>query len=198
MLMRKHNTVFVHIPKTGGSSIGLALNPHRDLRAIVVRRTNKSLQSLRLPYRLKGIDTISHGTAQDYASVLGDDFSQYFSFSVVRNPFDWIVSFYHFQLKRGKTEMSFREFVEKPVAKPQTDYIFDSDDKIMVSFVARFEKLAEDFATVSAKIGLDLRLPHVNSTAHAHFSSYYDRQSQALIVKHYRRDFELLGYSTEL
>lgn len=198
MLLVKHRTIFVHVPKTGGSSVTLALKPHRDMRGILVRRTNKCFASLGVDYRLTGIDTITHATAKDYAKHLESEFSNYFSFAIVRNPFDWMVSKYHFKLKRVDTRGSFRQFVQNHTVKHQTDYITDDDGTIMVSFLGRFERLAEDFVTITEKIGLDLQLPNVNATDHKHFSSYYDAETEALVAQHYKKDFEILGYKLQL
>ncbi|AQS48998.1 hypothetical protein BMG03_15275 [Thioclava nitratireducens] len=194
MLIRKHKLVFVHIPKTGGSSIVRSLKPHRDLRSIASRRLNKTLNSLHIPYRLNGIDTQVHASAQDYADVLGRGFERYFSFAIVRNPFDWMVSLYHFSLKRRKTDVSFRDFVHTCSAKAQADYITDDNGEVIVSFVGRFERLAKDFQAASEKIGLDLHLPHLNATDHEHFSRYYDDETREIVARRYKRDFDIFGY----
>nr|WP_284040860.1 sulfotransferase family 2 domain-containing protein [Phaeovulum sp. NW3] len=196
--MKRRSAIFIHIPKTAGSSVERALKPHRDLREILVRRTNKTFQSLRLSFRLNGIDTQTHASARDYSALLGDGFYDYFSFAFVRNPFDWAVSHYHFSLKRGKTNLSFRDYLENMTANSQADYITDNDGNVMISFVGRFERLNEDFSTVSEKIGLRLNLPHLNSTTHEGFASHYDPITREIVVDRYRRDFEVLGYSTDL
>lgn len=198
MLLKKYRTIFVHVPKTAGSSIERALKPHRDLREILVRRTNKTLQSLHLSSRLKGIDTQTHASARDYEALLGEEFSEYFSFAFVRNPFDWAVSHYHFAARRGKLKESFQDYLETTKINSQSSYITNSDGEIMISFVGKFEKIGDDFSKVSNKMGLQLNLPHLNSTAHKHFTFYYNSITQKLVVDRFRKDFELLGYSTDL
>ena len=61
-------------------------------------------------------------------------------------------------------------------------------------FVGRFETLAGDFQTVCQRIGLEAQLPHVNRSAHAHYVTYYDDRSRALVAELCAHDIERFGY----
>jgi hypothetical protein len=198
MLIKKHKIVFVHIPKTAGSSIERSLKPYRDLRHLLIRRANKTLQSLRINSRIQGIDERTHALATEYAELLGASFETYFSFAIVRNPFDRMVSSYEFTKKRTQLKDSFKEFVlssSKKILLPQSDFVVDQNGEVMLSFVGKFETLSGDLEYISKKTGLVLDLPHLNKTKHEHFSSYYDEETRMAVVDFYQNDFELFGYS---
>lgn len=71
MISRKHKFVFVHIARTGGMSVEAVLEPWCK------------------KYKL-------HQTTKEIIDELGrDEFDNYFSFSIVRNPWDRMVSNFH-------------------------------------------------------------------------------------------------------
>jgi chondroitin 4-sulfotransferase 11 len=79
MINHRHKFIFVHINKCAGQSI---------------RRT--------LPHGLFG-GTRGHNTIQHYLGLLrakGRDPADYFKFTIVRNPWDKVVSFYHYHKRR--------------------------------------------------------------------------------------------------
>jgi hypothetical protein len=61
--------------------------------------------------------------------------------------------------------------------------------------VGRFERINEDFAQVSNKLGLDLVLPHENATAHRDYRTYYDDRTAALVAEAFAEDIDRFGYS---
>ena len=194
VLIKKKKIVFVHIPKTAGSSIELSLKPHRDARQKIIRRINKSLNSIGSKTQLESIYLNTHASAKDYAAYLGDDFKNYFSFAIVRNPFDRMVSHYHFE-KRIYGDIPFKDYLmNRASLKNQIDYLLGGDGKIAVSFIGRLDSLQRDFQFVSAAIGLNLELPHVNKTKHSHYSSTYDQETADFLISHFERDFEAFGY----
>lgn len=199
MIYEKHRTVFVHIPKTAGSSISKALKPHRDLKTVLVRRANKTLTSMKLSYQVKSVNEVTHLSALDYAAALGRKYEDYFSFSVVRNPFDWILSFYnYFVLRNPEISMGFEDFLERKAPKAQSEYILDENGKCMVSYVGKFETINEDFKFISRKMNLSLKLPHTNSVNHLGFTTCHNVKTRRLVLEKYQRDFNLFNYSTEL
>ena len=113
---KKHKLIFVHIYKTGGTSIASALTEYvqRD-RSLYLR-----LIHWVAPKRKPNISPLfKHCSASDMVDYMGlNEFQNSFSFAVVRNPFDLLVSMY-FYLKRWERgpewakiiEMSFDEWL---------------------------------------------------------------------------------------
>ena len=117
-------------------------------------------------------------------------FDNYFSFTVVRNPWGRIVSVYkHFNYHRI---MSFEDFlkVEFPrlkknryyFIKPQVEYIFDKEGNQLVDFIARFENLQSDFEFIKNKLVLAISdLEVVNASMKSY--SVYNRWNVRYLFK---------------
>jgi len=101
-------------------------------------------------------------------------FRNCFKFAFVRNPYDWVVSYYTFiktdqRHHRHKTvsNMSFIEFQrwQQSRGRAAMRWHFDADRyaNILVDFIARFENLENDLQTVFGRPGIvGAKLPHKN------------------------------------
>lgn len=96
MINHRYKFIFVHINKCAGLSVRRAL-----------------------PRGTRGHNTIQHYL--DLCARKGRDPAEYFKFTIVRNPWDKIVSFYHYHQRRGweifpwtpATEPDFNTFVQR-------------------------------------------------------------------------------------
>jgi len=174
--------VFIHINKTAGCSIESALH----------------------------LET-GHWTAAEKIAAIGPvEWSRKFSFAFVRNPWDKVVSQYHYRLrveKLGPSPPEFREWVrvafgeEDPdhrddprLFMSQYDWLVDNEGNLVVEFVGRFENLREHFRRVCEILRVSPELPHLNRTRHGHYRDYYDQESRAIIERVFRKDLEEFGY----
>lgn len=144
-------------------------------------------------------------------------FDEYFKFIVVRNPFDWIVSFYHgSQQIEGPIQAdaqkygTFEKFVNFMYAcksegrsneilggrpwETMADYAFDKEDNCLVDFIGRYESLESDFEELSDKLGMEIKLPHVNASRHESYLSYYTDDLFEKVKYILERDFTLFEY----
>ncbi|MFG0262408.1 MAG: sulfotransferase family protein [Novipirellula sp. JB048] len=188
----RHRSIFIHIPKAAGTSVGEALF---------------------------GAGNSTHHYWDFYQAYDPEKFARYYKFTFVRNPFDRLVSAYTYLQQTGKSTSrndrrfrarylsrygSFKEFVcaglNRPAIKnwghfiPQSRFIASDDRKIQVDFVGRVENMARDFVIVAERLKLPTQITHTNKSQRDHFSKYYDSESEEIVREHYRRDFELLGY----
>lgn len=179
------NFIFIHINKTGGSSVAWALQ---------------------LPFE--------HLTALEKIEMVGSRrWDKCLTFTIVRNPWDKVVSQFHYRLKTNQTDLKetpipFNEwvrsvFVEKDplyynfpkMFMSQTDWIADANGRILVDEIVRFENLDEDFAQVMQKLGKCVALPHLKKSKHNHYRDYYDAETAAIIHTYFQQDIDNFGYT---
>lgn len=221
IISTSHKFIFVHVPKTAGWSMMDTLRPFSRPE----KRTLLRSLSRRLPFResVAQAHFRVHETAAAMAAKLGRDvWDQYFSFAVVRNPFDHAVSHYEY-LKQHRSEsvarrfrtMSFREYLDDRLKRPflkhtifvrmpdQAHFLVDARGGIAVDKVLRFEALRMEWPKLTEEIGLQgTELLYVNKTkaksADRKLGSYYDDATFSLVKRIYHRDFDLFGYSRDL
>ena len=75
MISHKYKCIFLHIPRTGGSSVEYCIY-------------KKDWENVNLETK--------HITPDMAKKLYPEYWSKYFKFSFVRNPFDWLVSLYTF------------------------------------------------------------------------------------------------------
>ena len=131
-------------------------------------------------------------------SVLGENLKNYFSFCVVRNPWDRVVSAYFC----GDRSCSFSEFCLKEENEffgigLQSEWLIGKYPPLKV---LRFENLQEDFSDMVKNHGLisiSDKLPHIKKTEHGHYSRYYNESSQKIVADLFKEDINLFGYKFE-
>lgn len=98
---------------------------------------------------------------------------------------------------------SFSGFIRHPAfstnimgARPQSFLLTDKDGNLDVDFVGKFETLAEDFATLAARLGLEgADLGHRNASRNrAATPDPAEAADRALVAETYARDYALFGY----
>ena len=208
-----HKTIFVHIPKTAGTSIEAVLGMHGDKQDIgVVPYFNQKLDHEHLYGR-----QMQHMTAQAIRTVLNNDalFDSYFKFTVVRNPWDRLVSALAWtdqKWVRGEelTVSGFDTQVRQlhdllvtartePVQLPhylypQSLYIFDAARRPLVNFIARYENLAADWRVICDKLGLSIELPARMKSHHRDYREYYSQETRQRVADMYALDISLFQY----
>jgi hypothetical protein len=206
--------IFVHIPKTGGSSIEQALGMFGDWRLEDRDCLFGRIQSPDL--ELAGFLSryLQHLTISQIRSIVPADVgSRYFSFSFVRNPWDRLVSVYSRpdpdmveQAQAAGIDLlglPFDQFLDR-VGKtshihvlPQHEFITDSSGRPLVDLVGRFESLQGDFKGLCRTLGAACELPHANASAArraADYRSYYTSETKAIVAQRYATDVRLFGY----
>ena len=201
--------VFVHVPKTGGTSIQQALLGSGVKLALVGLSTPAQRQALAVTD-----DWLHHIPAVELRRILGAaTWDQFFKFAFVRNPWERLVSLYHFQRTQFAEREDFRrkwpdiaarfastngfgEWLRSSTAPTlQLDRIADADGRLLVDFVGRFEHLGRDFAHVQQRIGIHAALPHLLRSEHRPYRDYYNDETRELVEQQYRRDVEAFGYA---
>ena len=208
-----HRTIFVHIPKTAGTSVEAALGMHGLKEDVGVKPYfNQTLDR----EHLYGRDA-QHLTAEGLKAELNGVFDAYFKFAVVRNPWDRLVStcawsdqkwFKGQELMSREFERAVRQLYaasRDPKAaqallksthfKPQFLYIVDRELRPMVDYVGRYESLAEAWAYISSRLNLGVPLAGRMKSHHRPYQEYYSDETRAMVGEVYSRDISMFGYA---
>lgn len=203
MISRDKKFIFIQVPKTAGSSMNYVLKEF------------STLQDLANWKGLKGHAILSQ-VIKDHP-----EFNHYFKFAVVRNPFDWLVSYYEYKRCEFKGDlyhyicnMCFPDFVfflkkikqgeikgfnqdVMNVAKGQTSWTHHNGNQVLNKII-RFEQLNEEFKVLTVDLNLgNLVLPKYNNSKRQPTYNYYDKKTKDLVVEIFQEDFNFLGYSKD-
>lgn len=214
LLSIKHKFLFVHIAKTGGTSVRTSLQKLRWSDPWYLPMFLCSRFSHLSGHRI-GSKFPRHSKIIAAREMLpADFFNSLFKFSFVRNPWDLQVSSFH-HIKRERPEFlfghndfaSFMKFKFDPEREYQfhidtslqlqSDYLIDLHGNILVDFIGKYESLQEDFAQACRSIGIKERtLPHKREAKDRKkdYRSYYNDETAELVASHFSRDIQLLDY----
>jgi hypothetical protein len=214
LLSLKYNFLFVHIAKTGGTSVRDSLWRYKWADPYRVPQFLCSRLSALTGHRI-GAKFPRHAKLIAAQEMLPREvFERLFKFAFVRNPWDLQVSSYH-HLRRERPRLvahldGFEAFLRwkfDPARPPQyhadmstelqSDYLIDLHGRNLADFVGRYEFLAEDFQEACRRIGIaPPRLSHSRRAADRDkdYRSYYSEPLAELVAGHYRADIERLGY----
>ena len=200
--------VFVHIPKTGGTAMALALEGRAAREDILVGDTPKALarrgrlQRLVVPGRLW-----KHSTLADIDGLVRLD--DMFVFTLVRNPWDRMVSYYHWlraqrfdhpAVTRAKA-LEFSGFLHHPgtqssvQAAPYASYVTDAGGVMRARLFIRLEQLERDLAPLAAHLGFTPQLPVANPSDRGRdWRPYYSAADVATVARICAADIAQFGY----
>lgn len=172
------SSCFIHIPKTGGKSIAKALAPYNKYGHLEWKRPSRKY--------------VGHHTLNETIEIGLPDSADYIFFTCIRNPWDRLVSFYHYikkdpqgsglkwvgeEILLGK--MVFRDFIflvtrgDIKVLRSQGDYL--KTNLKIDPVVLKQETLGKDLAEFLR--GLDgnikIKIPHINKSSHLHYKEYF-------------------------
>ncbi len=202
----KYNYAYVHVYKVAGQSVKLALRRYHYRYLPGLRTPIAHLVETPQAYSFRSLE--AHSTAKEMRDFVGPErWAQLYSFSFVRNPWDWQVSLYHFiqgnkfNHQRGLvSSLSFPDYIRWRVEEDlhlQSSFIFDRHGNQLVDFVGKFENLSTDFDTVCQRIGVDCSLPHVNASKHDEYRRYYDDHTAELVAQAFKADIDAFDYTFE-
>ena len=121
-----------------------------------------------------------------------------FKFTVVRNPWERLVSHYvtteYAKHATDPEPIAFEKWVlngEKGIfsgKKSMLDFITDNDGRQLVDYVARYESLEQDLEVISDQIGIEIDIPNLNPSARNHYKSYYTEDSLKVVSDIVQKD----------
>ena len=225
MISRPLKLIYVHIPKTAGTSITSSIEdfensnfPLNSYKTFLLEKVSNFWHNY---FYSKSEALFCHSTALEIKNSIGEkNWNTFSKFAFVRNPWDRLVSVYHYYRQGGnkdnidlaissKIPSNFTTFVEKMYEisglfpedristhlKSQKSFIFDKDDKLMVDKVFRFENLYEDFQRMCDIFNLNISLPHQRKSSHNNYETYYNKILKNKVEELYSEDIEIFGYN---
>lgn len=216
MISHAHRCIFLHIPKTGGTSIekalGLFETLHRDAQD---HRSIAELQPLSLA-DLSALGTergAVHAAKHIRGRLRGDtqvsprQFRDYLKFAFVRNPWDRAYSIYRncvadplHRAELGIAEdCTFEAFLNltpgSRLLRPQLHWVQDRHGQVVCDVFGRFERLAEDFAEIAEKIGLEGgELPTLLKTKARPYTEAYTETTRAIVAERFADEIARFDY----
>ncbi|MFW6130169.1 MAG: sulfotransferase family 2 domain-containing protein [Atribacterota bacterium] len=191
MIIKKKRIIFIHINRTGGSSIDSILSSFFNID--IFKR---------------------HQSVQEIIERMGiSDYRKFYTFTIVRNPWDRLVSKYLWSLQCTKTlnnKTTFKYYVNnisffrKKERRKRFDAFWDQlswithKDEIVVNDVFRFENFRSNAKKIFNKIGVKkYHIPHKKKTNRKHYSLYYNDDIKKKVSELYRRDIDYFDYQFE-
>jgi hypothetical protein len=191
-MKKMKKVLFIHIPKTAGNSIKV------------------SLKNNNYDNEWKRVNPFGHDSYFDI-SKNNIIYPSVFSFTVVRNPFEWIYSYYRFILQSVRMNInkdsyfSFYYFLSNIKHKQklfpsfnnmlnnQSYYFINESGKICVNKVYRYENIKE----LETDLDISLGNKNVGDYSKEEYIKDYTKKNIDLVKEIYARDFRNLGYSDE-
>lgn len=181
MIDHNNKFIFIHIPKTGGSSVEQAL---------------------------KWIEP-RHHTLKFYDKKY--DIREYYKFTIVRNPWDLVVSWHTFHKKYNKIRAELREFSEWVTNGMPTHWDNKKIDGTMwgdpldysqwidrfsdYDYIARTETLQADFDIICNQINIPKRVvPQLNQSDRPSYRELYTDETRQVVHDKYIKYIKYFNY----
>lgn len=185
-----HDLLFIHIPKTAGTSI------------VQWARANFTIN--KLPKHAIFLDL---NNEQTYGN----------SFAVVRNPYSRLYSWYTYRLRKAYQEdiipnnRDFMFYCEKN--RGFETFVFECDktptlqnsiwwtqSKFVSSTtkILKFENLEKDFQSIQKLLDCKIPLQKLNTSNSQNYKEAYNKKTIKFVKDYFREDFRLFRYSLKL
>lgn len=208
LLSTEKNFLFIHIPKTGGTSITHLLNVYRNFDYL----------------------TYGHLTVENYRNWIDTQlFNKLYKFSFVRNPWDLQVSTWRYSVKNHGLTISFKDYIMwkfiddtnvldyNKFANSSLDdqnidlirstfyinrvsqiyYLISETGHIMVDYIGNLENIEDDMTNICSYLDIDFQyIPKINISNYDNipYQDYYDDESKQIVYDRFKLDIEMFNY----
>lgn len=213
--------VFVKTTKTAGTSIEIALTQYCDDGDIItplhpddeeikqqlgLRGPQNCLQTLSDSSKL---EFFNHAPARRAKRIIGPkDWPNWFTFSFERNPYDRVVSAFHYvkkhRIAKGYWDenVGFSEFLEYPNSLTSLHKngwgLYTNNDKIIVDKIYRFEDLDDAMKDIYRRLDINVAeklLKTKTSKRSSNYRDYYNDADRKRVASVFEKEIEAFSYS---
>ena len=200
MICHKYKTIFIHIPKTGGTSV-------EEMFGFVkyIEKYN-AFEEIKQPGK--------HWTARINQYIHGEYWEDYFKWTIVRNPWEKDWSFYNMMKSLRYCEKSFKDFLKENVLPYvnmksirsyheqhlelvhgcQVDYCMINGEPA-VDKIIRFENLENEIKTINKTLKTPFKtLRKIRNPQKKDITEDYDQECIDIVAKLRKKDIDYLKY----
>ena len=182
----KNKIIFVAIPKTGTTSVEYYFN-----------------EILKIDNKMKKYGLKKHSTARQIKKKV-KNYDEYFKFAIIRNPYDWYVSWYTYRKRKNSNfatnNMSFEDYLKKMPMQKIINYIIDENSNLIVDKIIKFE----DDINIEIKkllkersINIENNFVHKNKSfnrKNRKYSEYYNDNTKKFVGEFQKDIIKLFDY----
>lgn len=196
MISHELKFVFIHIPKTAGNSLTLFLKPFLS---------NKTTQHANPMGKQDGMTVlcekskqgIKHESITYYINQYGDSIKQYKWFTIVRNPYDRLLSLYFFTKGKDNPVFLREEFIAFIQNDENHQWRYIEYNGEIKCHTVHFENIIEELKDIPCFRRMDFsQFPQLNRSMNSKldYKTLLDDEVKQIIYSKYRIDFDLFGY----
>ncbi|BBM87489.1 sulfotransferase family 2 domain-containing protein [Candidatus Uabimicrobium amorphum] len=180
----------------------------------VASRSMKSAWGILGPGREKNSGFVNlHKMPLEVAS----EYSNYFKFALIRNPWDKMVSNWFMFCKSNiprrmqqiedlfgmpPGNIDFPTFLQHAIVHRNHHWEqcvnflpIDNQNKLLLDLIGQLDDIETCISTMKHKFGIELQLPRENTTNHSHYSNYYDTESIDIVRTMFPRDIAVFNFT---
>lgn len=212
ILSHKYKFIYIKAAKVAGSSVMAALAKQCGEGD----RVNAPLELKHL--RRSPLIKNPHATVEDILGVVpAEIWKSYYKISIIRNPWDFMVSYYWWvkdiaqtdqETRRWRKQMlsknkfTFEAFVEHEPLDRNGVFYYYPDGALACDHYMRFENLQEDYRQMCNSLGIIyeelMKLKSdVRKDKKKHYSEYYNIRTKKIVERKYEKHIETFKYKFE-
>ena len=206
-----HSNQFIWIKtrKAASSSIEVGLNWICNKKDYInwLKENKKAQEGLKLTkkseLRKYGISphtdiTTLKEKAINQKLITPEEWDSYFKFTIERNPWDKVISYYYYRFANKSFHVTFQKFMNDWNWDICYNWpLYTENDEIKVDYIMKFENIKEEMEFISEKIGKNIELLNENRfrpKEEKDYRQFYNQKNKKKIEKVFKKEIDYFNY----